>query len=354
MQIFRPSGGATSELTAHEADTTSVHGIADTSALLTSAAAAAAYQPLDADLTAIAALSTTAYGRSLLEAIGAAALRTLAGLGSLAVLNDITASLVSDFDTQVRTSRLDQMAAPTTDVSINSHKLTNITDPASAQDAATKNYVDGVAQGLSVKGSARLATAVALPTNTYLAGVLTGVATGVLTVDGQAVALNDRILVKNEAAQANNGIYKCTTAGAIGVAYVLTRTTDMDVASEVPGAFAFVEEGTVNTGSGFVVADEGPYTVGTTAIVWTQFSGAGEIIAGTGITKNGNTLSVDTAVIAPLASPTFTGTPLAPTASIGTNTTQLATTAFVLANAGGGGSASTGLIAVAAMHAIGN
>ena len=84
------------ELNTHEADSTNVHGIADTSALLTSAAAAAAYQPLDADLTAIAALTTTAYGRALLELLDAAALRTAGGLGSLAVLSSITASLISD------------------------------------------------------------------------------------------------------------------------------------------------------------------------------------------------------------------------------------------------------------------
>lgn len=201
---------------------------------------------------------------------------------------------ISDFDTHVRTSSLNQLTAPTADLSINSHKLTNVTDPTADQDAATKAYVDAIAQGLAVKGSARLGTAAALPSNTYLAGVLTGVATGVLTVDGSTVALNDRILVKNETTQANNGLYVCSTAGAIGVAYVLTRTADMNAANEIPGAFAFVEEGTTNAGAGFVVAGSGPYTIGTTAIVWTQFSGAGEITAGTGLTKAGNTLSIST------------------------------------------------------------
>lgn len=149
-----------------------------------------------------------------------------------------------------------------------------------------------LAQGLSVKGSARLATSAALPTNTYLSGVLTGTATGVLTVDGSAVALNDRILVKDEVVQANNGLYSCTVAGALGVAYVLTRTTDMDAGSEVPGAFAFVEAGTVNVGAGYTVAGAGPYTLGTTAIVWTQFSGAGEISVTAPITKTGNTIGI--------------------------------------------------------------
>lgn len=167
---------------------------------------------------------------------------------------------------------------------------------------AVKSYVDAVAQGLSVKLSVIAATTTALPTNTYsngTAGVgatLTGSATGVLTVDGQAIALNDRVLIKDEAAASHNGIYKCTTAGAVGVAYVLTRATDMNQPAEIPGAFVFVENGTVNDANGFVVADPGPFVIGTTAIAWTQFSGAGQIVAGTGLQKSGNTLSIDNTV----------------------------------------------------------
>ncbi len=130
-----------------------------------------------------------------------------------------------------------------------------------------------------------------------MGATLTGVATGVLTVNGIAVALNDRVLVKNEATAANNGIYTCTLAEAIGVAYVLTRATDMNTAAQVPGAFVFTEQGTANAGAGFTVASEGPFTIGaTTAITWTQFSGAGEITAGTGLSKTGNTLSLSTPV----------------------------------------------------------
>ncbi len=181
--------------------------------------------------------------------------------------------------------------------------------PTTGTQAANKSYVDGVAQGLAVKGSCAEATTAALPSNTYSNGAsgvgatLTGVATGVLTVDGQTVALNDRVLVQNEVTSANNGIYLCTVAGAVGVAYVLTRSTDMNTASEFPGAFVFVEKGTTNVGAGFTVASAGPFTVGTTAVVWTQFSGAGEITAGTGLSKSGNTISLTTPV-----SPTLGGT----------------------------------------------
>ena len=170
--------------------------------------------------------------------------------------------------------------------------------PVGAADLAPKGYVDSVAQGLSVKTSVRLATAAALPANVYANGAsgvgatLTGVSVGVLTVDGSTVNAGDRVLVQNEAAGANNGIYTCTIAGAAGAAYVLTRSTDMNQAPQIPGAFVFVEAGTANTGAGFVVAGAGPYTVGTTAITWTQFSGAGEIAAGAGLSKSGNTLSL--------------------------------------------------------------
>lgn len=164
------------------------------------------------------------------------------------------------------------------------------TPPSNPTDAASKGYVDGVASGLAVKASAKLATAAALPTNTYLAGAITITATGTLTVDGVVTALGDRILVKNEVTQANNGLYSVTTAGAVGVAAVLTRTTDMNTGAEVPGAFAFVEVGTANAGAGFVVAGAGPYTIGTTAIVWTQFSGAGEITVDSSLGKTGNQL----------------------------------------------------------------
>jgi hypothetical protein len=177
--------------------------------------------------------------------------------------------------------------------------------PASASDAATKAYVDATVQGLAVKASVQEATTAALPANIYgngasgVGATLTAVVPGVLTVDGQAVALGDRVLVQNEVTSANNGIYLATTAGATGVAYVLTRSTDMNTASEVPGAFCFTENGTVNAGAGFTVASAGPFTVGTTAITWTQFSGAGEITAGTGLAKSGNTVSLVTPVTIP-------------------------------------------------------
>lgn len=173
-----------------------------------------------------------------------------------------------------------------------------VPSPASSSAAVPKSYADAIAQGLSVKPSVQEATAAALPSNTYANGAsgvgatLTATANAALAVDGIAVSVNDRVLVQNEATPSHNGIYTVTAAGSAGSAYVLTRVGDMNTAAQVPGAFAFVEEGTVNAGAGFTVASPGPFTIGTTAITWTQFSGAGEITAGTGLAKSGNAISL--------------------------------------------------------------
>lgn len=155
--------------------------------------------------------------------------------------------------------------------------------PSASTDGANKAYVDSIAQGLSVKPSAVVATAAALPTNTYNNGssgvgaTLTGVGTGVLTVDGHAVALNEYLLVKNEVVGANNGLYKCTLAGAVGVAYILTRALEMDSSAEYVGAFMFIEQGSTYTSTGWVCTNSSPPTVGTTAVTFTQFSGPVEL-----------------------------------------------------------------------------
>lgn len=214
----------------------------------------------------------------------------------------LTASKISDFDTQVRTSRLDQMASPTSSVSMNSQRITSLATPTSANDAATKAYVDATKQGLDIKASVRVATQAALPAVTYNngAGTLTADANGDINdelIDGLSdLVVGDRILVKNQAAGLQNGIYEVTAVGDASNPFVLTRTADADsggASGDITGGmFTFVEEGTASADSGWVLTTNGTITLGTTALTFVQFSGAGQITAGAALTKTGNQLDV--------------------------------------------------------------
>jgi phage-related tail fiber protein len=187
----------------------------------------------------------------------------------------LTAAKISDFDTQVRTSRLDQMAAPTASVSLNSQRITNLAEPSQTTDAATKGYVDAVRLGLDIKESVKVATT----------GNIT--LSGLQNIDGITLAVNDRVLVKNQSTTSANGIYLAATAAWV-------RAGDFINNNVTPGAFVFVEQGTVNADSGWVLTTDGAINVGTTALTFAQFSGAGQITAGAGLTKTGNQLDVGT------------------------------------------------------------
>ncbi len=195
----------------------------------------------------------------------------------------------------VDTTIYEDVANKSTDVSLGTSDVLYPTQN------ATKSYVDSVASGLSLKASVQTATTATLPANTYdngasgVGATLTADAVGVLTVDGFAVLLNDRILIKDEASALKNGIYKCTTEGTAGVAYVLTRSTDNDTSAEILKSFTFVAVGTVNNSTGWVNTNTGAITIGTTEITWTQFSSAGVYTGGTGITVAGTVVSIDTA-----------------------------------------------------------
>ena len=187
---------------------------------------------------------------------------------------------ISDFDTGVRTNRLDQMAAPTGAVSLNSQKITGLADPTADADAANKGYVDGVAQGLDVKDSV-------VATTTANGTLSTAFANG-QSIDGVTLQTGDRILIKNQTTASQNGIYNVQASGAP------SRATDMATGANAAGAFVFVEQGTVNAENGFTcTSDTGSAVVGTNNLTFAQFSGAGQIIAGDGLDKSGNTLSVD-------------------------------------------------------------
>ena len=166
------------------------------------------------------------------------------------------------------------MTAPSASVAFNSQKLTGLADGTAAQDAATKSQVDAAQAGLDAKDSCRVATTA----NITLSGEQ--------TIDG-VTTTTDRVLVKNQTAGAQNGIY-VSAAGA------WARSTDTDANAEVTaGLYTLITEGTVAGGQGFVLTTDDPITVGTTALVFSQFSGVGDLVGGTGITKVGNTINVD-------------------------------------------------------------
>ena len=142
----------------------------------------------------------------------------------------------------------------------------------------TKEYVDAVKVGLDFKDSVRVATTA----NLTIGGP--GAA-----IDGVSLSSGDRVLVKNQSTASQNGIYLWN-----GAASAMTRATDADSDVEVTaGMFVFVEEGTVNADNGFVLTTDGSITVGSTSLTFTQFSGAGQIVAGDALVKSGNTLNVN-------------------------------------------------------------
>jgi len=161
-------------------------------------------------------------------------------------------------------------------VNVNNSRITNVTDPTQAQDAATKAYVDAVKQALDIKDSVRVATTVAIT-------IASDLAVGD-SIDGVTLADGDRVLVKNQTDASQNGIYVAGSSPA--------RSTDANNSADVTaGMFCFVEEGTVNGDNGFVLTTNDPITLDTTDLTFTQFNGAGQIIAGDALSKSGNTIN---------------------------------------------------------------
>ena len=197
--------------------------------------------------------------------------------------------------------------AGNTDIVFSPHGTGTITVPSGYEDRAgyttnslaNKAYVDQVAQGLDAKPSARAATTANLAT-TYSNGTsgvgatLTATSNGAIVLDGVSPSVGDRILVKDQTAGAQNGIYTVTTQGSGSAAFVLTRATPEDQPAELSGgSFIFVEEGTANGDNGYVFTHTGAPTFGTTTLDVTQFSGAGQINAGAAMSKTGNQLDVE-------------------------------------------------------------
>ena len=193
---------------------------------------------------------------------------------------NILAAKVTDFQATAQAYTLDTFAPPAASVNMNSQKLVSVLDPTSPQDAATKYYVDAIAQGLQPKAAVR----VVIVGNVTISSVAT-------SQDGVTLVQNDRVLLTGQTTASQNGIY---TLGVVTSGFApLTRSTDADVSSEVlSGMYSWVQEGTVYADTGWVLTTDGTIVLGTTSLSFTQFSGAGQITAGTGLTKTGNTLNV--------------------------------------------------------------
>ena len=197
----------------------------------------------------------------------------------------LTAAKVSDFTTAVQAIRWGSLANPNTDVNAGGQKITNMADGTAGTDAATYGQLLALINNRGFKDPVRAATTANIAS---LAGGAPN------TLDGVSLAGGDRILVKDQTTGAQNGIYVVTTLGT-GANGTWTRATDFDSTAEaVPGSVLSVQEGTANADKMFMLATNGPITLGTTALVFSAYgASSGEIgVAGAGLTKTGSTYDV--------------------------------------------------------------
>ena len=223
--------------------------------------------------------------------------------------------------------KLNEFTAPDGSVSLNSQKITNLATPTADGDAASKSYVDGVSQGLDVKDSVVAATTANITIATAL--------NNGDTLDGVTLSTNDRVLVKDQSSASENGIYIVGSSPA--------RADDLAAGVDAAGMFTFVEQGSTNADKGFVcTSNKGSAVVGTNNLAFSQFSGAGNLTGGDGITKSGSEFSVDlksngglviesTEVAVDLGASSITGTLAVSDGGTGSTTSSAARTALGLA-----------------------
>lgn len=245
---------------AHEALTTTAHGgvVASADSRLTDQRIPTDSSVTNAKVSATAAIAESKLSLASDGPVGTPTRRSI-GTGSTQAMAGNT--------------RLDTIAAPTGPVALNSQRITGVADGTNTTDAATWGQVSALIQGLSPKDSVRAATTA----NITLSGTQ--------TIDGIVLNVNDRVLVKNQTTASQNGLY-AVASGA------WTRVTDADTAGELQGASVFVDEGSTLANTLWVQTNDN-ITLGTSNVTWTQFNALGDLLAGTGITKSGNTISAN-------------------------------------------------------------
>ena len=190
------------------------------------------------------------------------------------------ASTISDLSSAVQATRLDQFAAPTAAVGLGGQRVTGLAEPVASTDAATKGYVDAAVNGTDWKQSVRVATTSDITLS------------GLQTVDGISLAAGDRVLVKAQTAAKDNGLY-VVASGA------WARSSDADTDGKVTaGLSVMVEEGTSQADSQWRLITDGAIVLGTTALLFAQIGAGTTYSAGAGISIVGNTVAVDTGVVA--------------------------------------------------------
>ncbi len=257
-----PSSLAPSELAFNEADLKLYYGFGDTGSNEASSIISVGGSGAFISKTATQNANLIFSGPTT----GSAAAPTFRSLVA-ADIPSIAHTKISDFDSGVQANRVDQLAAATSTV-------TGVTPTADAH-FATKGYVDGVAQGLDIKEAVKVATTA----NITLSGTQ--------TIDGVAVSADERVLVKDQSTSSQNGLYLCKAS-------TWSRTDDLATGDDASSVFVFVDQGTTNSDNSFVcTTNKGSAVVGTNNLTITQFSGAGNPVAGDGISKNGNIISTD-------------------------------------------------------------
>ena len=274
-------------------DGTTIGGSAAAAATVTNLTASGTINFNGATVSDLGTISTVDINGGTID--GATIGGSSAGAGTFTTMSDGTASLSSGQFTGLTSIVVDNLTldgstlsttASNNNINLTPHGTGTVTVPSGYKDRAgfgtnslaTKEYVDAVKQGLDVKDSVRVASTATATIATLDAGQ---------SLDGVTLAQGDRVLLKNQSTGSENGIYVINADGSAA-----TRATDFQSGYVTSLAFVFVEEGSSNAQNGYILTNTGTITVGSTALTFTQFSGAGQITAGTALTKSGNTLNV--------------------------------------------------------------